>query len=137
MPRKQDEQLPESARERLRAMRGQEGQEALFTSDLSVNEFLLLQETNFAPAAMVVGTSIYHIGVQQQRQNQNEEMVVLSEALYHARELAMRRMVAEAHELRDRLRDHLTQHGRRAVAVGHHAAIVHIGDVDLRETEAH
>jgi len=99
MPRKQDEQLPEAARERLRAMRGQDGEEALFTSDLSVNEFLLLQETNFAPAAMVVGTSIYHIGVQQQRQNQNEEMVVLSEALYHARELAMRRMVAEAHEL--------------------------------------
>jgi uncharacterized protein YbjQ (UPF0145 family) len=101
MPKKKDndEQLSDAARQRLRAMRGQDGEHAIFTSDLSVNEFLLLDETNFAPAGMVIGTSIYHIGVQQIQNKVSEEMIILSDALYHARELAMRRMVAEAHEL--------------------------------------
>jgi uncharacterized protein YbjQ (UPF0145 family) len=87
--------LPEHARERLQHMRG--GQ--LFTSDLSVNEFLLVKEAGFEPMGMVVGSSIYHIGYQQSRWTKNEEMVVLTQALYHARELAMARMEEEAEEL--------------------------------------
>lgn len=51
------------------------------------------------PLGMVAGTSIYHIGAQQSRWQTNEEMVVLSTALYHARELAMKRMAQEAQEL--------------------------------------
>jgi len=70
-----------------------------FTSNLSVNEFLLIQEAGFLPAGMVAGTSIYHIGVQQSQWQTNEEMIVLSNALYHARDLAMKRMVKEAEEL--------------------------------------
>jgi len=87
--------LPEHARERLERMRGGK----LFTSDLSVNEFLLVKEAGFEPAGMVVGSSIYHIGYQQSRWTKNEEMQVLSQALYHARELAMTRMEEEAQEL--------------------------------------
>lgn len=91
--------LPEHAKERLREMRGQGGKRKLFTSDLSVNEFLLVKDAGFECAGMVVGSSIYHIGFQQAKWTKNEEMVVLTQALYHARELAMARMEEEAHEL--------------------------------------
>ncbi len=43
-----------------------------------------------------MGSSIYHVGYQRGRWTQNEEMSVLSQALYHARELAMTRMEEEA-----------------------------------------
>lgn len=91
--------LPEHAKERLQDMKGTEGRSKLFTSDLSVNEFLLVRECGFEPLGMVVGTSIYHIGFQQARWTKNEEMTVLTQALYHARELAMFRMEEEAEEL--------------------------------------
>ena len=83
--------IPAHARERLESMRGQGDQRRLFTSDLSVNEFLLVKEIGFEPVGMVVGCSIYHIGFQQANWNQNQEMTVLSQAMYHARELAMSR----------------------------------------------
>jgi uncharacterized protein YbjQ (UPF0145 family) len=91
--------LPEHARERLEEMRGKGGQRKLFTSDLSVNEFLLIQEIGFEPAGLVVGSSIYHVGFQQAKWTKNEEMTVLTQAMYHARELAMTRMEEEAAEL--------------------------------------
>lgn len=91
--------LPEHARERLDEMRGTGGQRKLFTSDLSVNEFLLVKETGFEPAGLVVGSSIYHVGYQQAKWTKNEEMTVLSQAMYHARELAMTRMEEEAAEI--------------------------------------
>ena len=36
---------------------------AMFTSDLSVNEFLLVREAGFRPLGLVLG-SIYHVGLQ-------------------------------------------------------------------------
>lgn len=91
--------VPFHAHERLQQMRGDGGKPALFTSDLSVNEFLLVKEAGFEPLGMVVGSSIYHIGFQQARWTKNEEMQVLTQAMYHARELAMSRMEEEADEL--------------------------------------
>jgi uncharacterized protein YbjQ (UPF0145 family) len=91
--------LPSHAHERLAQMRGRGDKRGLFTSDLSVNEFLLVKEAGFEPVGMVVGSSIYHIGYQQARWTKNEEMVVLTQAMYHARELAMSRMEEEADEL--------------------------------------
>ena len=91
--------LPSHAHERLAQMRGQGDKRTLFTSDLSVNEFLLVKEAGFEPVGMVVGSSIYHIGFQQARWTKNEEMQVLTQAMYHARELAMSRMEEEADEL--------------------------------------
>ncbi len=91
--------LPSHAHERLQQMRGGGGHKKLFTSDLTVNEFLLVKEAGFEPAGLVVGTSIYHIGFKQANWSKNEEMVVLSQAMYHARELAMERMEEEAAEL--------------------------------------
>ncbi|MGZ3428555.1 MAG: heavy metal-binding domain-containing protein [Polyangia bacterium] len=70
-----------------------------FTSDLSVNEFLLVKQAGFEPLGMVLGSSIYHIGFQQSNWSQNQEMGVLTQAMYHARELAMTRMEEEADQL--------------------------------------
>ncbi len=91
-----EEGLPASAVSRLTKMRGGDGKEALFTSDLSVNEFLLVREAGFDPVGLVMGSSIYHIGLQLANFFQNQEMDVLTQAMYHARELAMTRMEEEA-----------------------------------------
>jgi len=48
---------------------------------------------------MVLGSSIYHVGIQVGRWSQNQELDVLSQAMYHARELAMSRMEQEANVL--------------------------------------
>jgi uncharacterized protein YbjQ (UPF0145 family) len=88
------EGVPEHGRERLAQLRG-----GLFTSDLSVNEFLLVRQAGFDPLGLVVGSSIYHIGFQQSDWNKNQEMEVLSQAMYHARDLAMTRMEEEADQL--------------------------------------
>ncbi|MBV9710262.1 MAG: heavy metal-binding domain-containing protein [Ktedonobacteraceae bacterium] len=95
----QDNDLPVHARERLSAMRSDASHRGLFTSDLSVNEFLLVREAGFDPIGLVVGSSIYHIGYQWASWSQNQEMTVLTQAMYHARELAMTRMEEEANEL--------------------------------------
>ncbi|HSN11875.1 MAG TPA: heavy metal-binding domain-containing protein [Propionibacteriaceae bacterium] len=72
---------------------------SLFTSDLSVNEFLLVREAGFRPLGLVLGSSIYHVGFQMGRWSQNQELDGLSAAMYEARELAMSRMEAEAEVL--------------------------------------
>jgi uncharacterized protein YbjQ (UPF0145 family) len=90
--------IPESGRERIERMK-KEVERGFFTSDLSVNEFLLVKESGFEPLGLVLGSSIYHIGFQQASWNQNQEMGVLTQAMYHARELAMTRMEEEADQL--------------------------------------
>jgi uncharacterized protein YbjQ (UPF0145 family) len=95
----QGSDLPVHARERLNYMRGDATHQGLFTSDLSVNEFLLVREAGFEPVGLVVGSSIYHIGFQFAGWKQNQEVNVLTQAMYHARELAMTRMEEEANTL--------------------------------------
>jgi len=90
--------IPDHGRERMERARRAEGR-GFFTSDLSVNEFLLVKQVGFDPLGLVVGSSIYHIGYQQSAWNQNQEMGVLTQAMYHARELAMTRMEEEADQL--------------------------------------
>jgi uncharacterized protein YbjQ (UPF0145 family) len=86
--------LPQHARERLTQMR----QHHFFTSDLSVNEFLLVKEVGFSPLGLVMGSSIFHIGFQPIR-GFSEELTTLTQALYQAREHAMVRMEEEADAL--------------------------------------
>jgi uncharacterized protein YbjQ (UPF0145 family) len=88
------EGVPEAGRERLK-----QNKAGLFTSDLSVNEFLLVKEAGFEPLGLVVGSSIYHIGIQMAGWKKSQEMTVLSEAMYGARQLAMTRMEEEADQL--------------------------------------
>jgi uncharacterized protein YbjQ (UPF0145 family) len=90
--------IPASGRDRIARMK-QEVARGFFTSDLSVNEFLLVKESGFEPLGLVLGSSIYHIGYQQAMWNQSQEMGVLTQAMYHARELAMTRMEEEADQL--------------------------------------
>jgi uncharacterized protein YbjQ (UPF0145 family) len=88
------EGVPEHGRQRVEEMK-----RGLFTSDLSVDEFLLVKAAGFDPLGFVVGSSIYHIGYQQSSWRQSQEMDVLSQAMYSARELAMTRMEEEADQL--------------------------------------
>jgi uncharacterized protein YbjQ (UPF0145 family) len=92
------EGIPASGRQRIARMK-EDAARGFFTSDLSVNEFLLVKESGFEPVGLVLGSSIYHIGFQQAMWNQNQEMTVLTQAMYHARELAMTRMEEEADQL--------------------------------------
>jgi uncharacterized protein YbjQ (UPF0145 family) len=89
---------PEAAEGRLARTAGA-AQAGVFTSDLSVSEYVLLGEAGFEPLGFVVGSSIYHVGLQTGRWSQNQELQVLTQAMYHARELAMDRMRAEADAL--------------------------------------
>lgn len=86
--------LPQATGHRL-----EELEKGLFTSDLSVNEFLLIKEAGFHPAGFVMGSSIYHTGIQTRKWGQSLELTKLTEAMYNARELAMTRMEEEAAEL--------------------------------------
>ncbi len=90
--------IPQSGRERIARMK-EDVARGFFTSDLSVNEFLLVKQSGFEPLGLVLGSSIYHIGFQQAMWNQSQEMAVLTQAMYHARELAMTRMEEEADQL--------------------------------------
>jgi len=94
------EGLPIQAQNRLRSMMPAAGRKGLFTSDLSVNEFLLVREAGFEALGLVVGSSIYHIGWQQPALNQSVELTTLTQAMYHARDLAMTRMEEEADMLK-------------------------------------
>jgi uncharacterized protein YbjQ (UPF0145 family) len=86
--------IPQSGRERL-----EQNREGLYTSDLSVNEFLLVTQAGFDPVGLVVGSSIFHIGFQVAGPTASRELDVLSQAMYSARHLAMTRMEEEADQL--------------------------------------
>src|ERR687885_38788 len=90
--------VPTHGQERIQRARAAE-QRGFFTSDLTVNEFLLVRQAGFDPLGLVVGSSIYHIGYQQSNWSQNQEMEILTQATDHARELAMTRMEEEADQL--------------------------------------
>jgi uncharacterized protein YbjQ (UPF0145 family) len=91
--------IGDATRKRIGELRGEDGRGAMFTSDLGVNEYLLIQNAGFDPLGLVVGSSIYHIGYQPMQWTVSQEMKVLSQAMYTARELAMSRLEEEANAL--------------------------------------
>ena len=90
--------LPLKAQRRLREEI--EAGRPLFTSDLSVNEFLLAREPGYRPLSQVMGSSIYQIGWQYTRgytwNTQSMEMQTLSQAHQQAALLALGRLEQEA-----------------------------------------
>lgn len=92
-------ELPSYATDRLKGLRSSAHSSGVFTSDFSVNEFLLVRKAGFEPIGLCVGSCVYHVGVQYRSWSKNQELDVLSKAMYHARELAMSRMRAEAKEM--------------------------------------
>ncbi len=89
---------PQAADSRLAKTAGADPS-GVFTSDLSVSEYVLLGEAGFEPLGFVVGSSIYHVGLQYGQWGRNQELQVLTQAMYNAREFAMARMRAEADHL--------------------------------------
>src|SRR6201994_3616377 len=75
---------PEAAGVRLTQTFGANAS-GLFTSDLSVSEYVLLDEAGFEPLGFVVGSSIYHVGLQVGRWGRNQELQILTQAMYNAR----------------------------------------------------
>src|ERR1700733_8707607 len=88
--------MPAHAKERLKGLRSSAPSAGVFTADCSVTEFLRGRRAGFEPIGLCVGTCVYHVGIQYRSWSKNQELDVLSKAMYHARELAMSRMRAEA-----------------------------------------
>src|SRR5215470_10604196 len=89
---------PQQASARLAATAGA-NPNGVFTSDLSVAEYALICEADLEPLGFVVGSTIYHVGMQQVGWSENTELEILTQAMYNARELAMSRMRNEAQQL--------------------------------------
>src|ERR1700684_2323160 len=89
---------PPAADSRLAGTVGAD-ESGVFPPDPSVSGAVLLGEAGFEPLGFVVGSSIYHVGIQVGRWSQNQELQVLTQAMYNARELAMARMRSEADHL--------------------------------------
>ncbi len=68
----------------------------LFTSDLSVNEYLLARDVGCEPIAQVMGTSIYHIGQIPDYKGKTAELTIISNAHRESRRLAVKRLAEEA-----------------------------------------
>jgi uncharacterized protein YbjQ (UPF0145 family) len=89
---------PQQASARLAVTAGADPN-GVFTSDLSVSEYALLGEAGYEPLGFVVGSTMYHIGLQAGKWSENTELEMLTMAMYNARELAMSRMRTEAQHL--------------------------------------
>lgn len=86
--------IPLRAAERLAEEAGDNRR--LFTSDLSVNEFLLARDAGCQPIAQVMGSSIYHIGQIPDYKGKTAELTVISDAHRESRRLAIQRIAQEA-----------------------------------------
>ena len=70
-----------------------------FSSDLSVDEAVLLKEIGYEPRGLVVGSAVYHIGIQYANWNTNQEMSDLTHAMYQARQEALTSMERHAEQV--------------------------------------
>jgi uncharacterized protein YbjQ (UPF0145 family) len=89
---------PKEAGDRLAVTAGADPN-GVFTSDLSAAEYALLCEAGYEPLGFVLGSTIYHVGMQPGNWSENFELDVLTLAMYNAREIAMSRMRSEAQRL--------------------------------------
>ncbi|HEY1955070.1 MAG TPA: heavy metal-binding domain-containing protein [Polyangiaceae bacterium] len=67
-----------------------------FTSDLTIDEVLLIEEVGFEPVELVMGSSYFHIGWQPTLWNTNMELGDVTAMMTNARYLALERMVQHA-----------------------------------------
>ena len=80
---------------------GAPGGERTISSDLSVDEAILLDEAGYEPCGMVTGSAVYRPSIfgRYASPGANVELAALSGALHEARRLAMSRLVGEAEAL--------------------------------------
>jgi hypothetical protein len=57
-------ELPVHAQDRLNGLRTAANSSGVFTSDFSINEFLLVRKAGFEPIGLCVGSCVYHVGIQ-------------------------------------------------------------------------
>ena len=88
--------LPLNAEWRLRTLRENK---RLFTSSLSVNEFVLTRAERIAPLGQVTGNCSYHVGWQPSAVYASMELTMVSRAHNEAWRLALSRLQAEAKTL--------------------------------------
>ncbi len=84
--------IPLRAEERLAEERGNR----LFTSDLSVSEFLLARDAGCHPISQVMGSCIYHVGQIPDYKGRTSEITVISYAHRASRRAALARLYQEA-----------------------------------------
>jgi len=84
--------IPERAVKRLKEER--EGR--LFTSDLTVSEFLLARDAEVHPISQVMGSCIYHVGQIPDYKGKTSEITVISDAHRDSRRRALGRLFEEA-----------------------------------------
>src|SRR5450432_2905411 len=70
-----------------------------FTSDLTIDELLLLEDVGFEPIELVLGASYFHIGYQSSAWSQNQELTEMSQMMLLARQTAMADIQRQAHDL--------------------------------------
>ncbi len=88
--------IPLAAQERLAQLAAADGGKALFSSDLSVQEYTLLAGLGVQPVTQVMGSSIYQVGWQPIYFNVPTEVSILSGAYNESRKLALGRLLEEA-----------------------------------------
>lgn len=90
--------LPLRAQERLARQAANAEHPTLWSSDLSVNEFLAVRSLRFEALGQVLGASIYHLAynVMQSQQWYDGDLSAFSHAMYEARDRALNRMRQEA-----------------------------------------
>ena len=86
--------IPLRAEERLAEEAGPHSN--LFTSDLSVNEFVLARDAGCHPIAQLMGSSIYHIGQIPDYKGKTAELTVISDGHRVSRRRALARLWREA-----------------------------------------
>ena len=86
--------IPLRAEERLAEEAGPHSK--LFTSDLSVNEFVLARDAGCEPIAQLMGSSIYHVGQIPDYKGKTDEITVISDAHRESRQRALSRLWQEA-----------------------------------------
>jgi uncharacterized protein YbjQ (UPF0145 family) len=86
--------IPTRARERLAEEAGP--QRKLFTSDLSVPEFVLARDAKCEPISQVMGSSIFHVGQIADYKGKTAEITVISDAHRASRRAALDRLAEEA-----------------------------------------
>ena len=109
--------IPLRAQERLAEEAGPNRR--LFTSDLSVNEFLLAKDARCEPISQVMGSCVFHVGQIADYKGETGEIRVISEAHRQARGRAIARIYQEAAFVRAdavigaRLRERMITMGKR------------------------
>ena len=86
--------IPLRAEERLAEERGEARR--LFTSDLTVSEFVLARHAGCDPIAQVMGSSIFHVGQIPDYKGKTSEISIISNAHRASRSAALSRLAQEA-----------------------------------------